>query len=220
MVQPKLDLYHFPDACSRVSVCALEWASLSYALHLVDLSRSAQHGVEYQSMHPLAKVPLLLIDGRPLAENAAIICFAAALRPDSGFLPRADDPVARADIVSGLSFCSATLHPAVRGFVNPLRFTVGDPEPVREKSRALLLRCFSYAEQRLADRGWWLGVRSIIDVYLEWAFWLAKRAELETSAFPMLSSLTDRLLDLPAYGRMQEEERLSHAELKAQLRTS
>lgn len=213
MTDPSLTLYHFPGACSRVSVCALEMAGLPYALELVNLSVGAQGDAAYRRISPLAKVPSLLVDGVPLLENSAIITFVHLLRPDAGIFPSGDDPRLRAEAVGGLSFCGGTLHPIVRGLANPQRITAGDGEGVRERSRELADKSFGYAEARIAERGWWLGDCSIVDVYLDWAFYVARRGGLDGERFPELLRLEERLRALPAYCRMQDEEQRSFAAL-------
>jgi glutathione S-transferase len=213
MPDPDLVLYHFPGACSRVSICALEMAGLPYRVELVNLAAGAQSEPEYMAISPLGKVPLLLVDGRPLAENAAILTFLAALRLDAGILPADPTPFERAEMVGGMSFCGGTLHPQIRGLANPSRMTVGDGEPVREKSRSLASKSFGFAERRLAERGWWLGERSIIDVYIDWAFFVARNAGFDASPYPSLNGLEDRLGALPAYRAMQQDDIRSRAAL-------
>lgn len=213
MSTPELVLHHFPGACSRVSVCALEMAELPYELRLVDITKGEQGKPEYKAVSALGKVPALLVDGEPLLENSAIITLVDALRPDAGILGHDRSPPARAEAVGGLSFCSGTLHPQVRGMVNPQRITTGDGDGVRERSRELADKSFAYAEARLERRGWWLGELSIVDVYLDWAFGVARRGGFETGPYPQLSGLEERLGALPAYARMQDEERRSTAAL-------
>ena len=213
MTNPDLLLYHFPGACSQVAVCALETAGLDYRLELVNLTTNAQSAPEYLTVSPLGKVPMLLIDGKALSENSAILTYIAALRPNSGVFPSDPDPLMRAEIVGGLSFCSGTLHPQIRGLANPQRLTVGDGEPVRQKSTELAKKSFGYAERRLAERGWWLGPESIIDVYLNWAFNVARRAGFDVSAFPLLCGLQERLTARPAFAAMLREEDESRAAL-------
>ncbi len=162
---------------------------------------------------PLGKVPLLLIDGTPLLENAAILTFIGELRPEAGLFPRDRSPRMRAEAVSGLSFCGGTLHPQVRGIANPSRLTVGDIEPVRAKARALAIKSFSYAERRLDEREWWLGERTIIDVYLDWAFSVACSAGFDPKPFPLLHGLAARLGAWAPYERMKVEEARSRATL-------
>lgn len=200
--QPELTLYHFPNACSQVVVCALEAAGLAYALELVDLASGQQTSPAYLAVNPLGKVPLLLVDGTALAETAAILTFIALTRPDAGLIPVTGDLRLRAEAVGGMAFVGGTLHPVVRGIANPQRMTTGETGPVREKSVQLADKAFALAERRLATTGWWLGEWSIIDVYLNWAFGVARRAGYETAAFPTLESLADRLEGRPGFDRM------------------
>jgi glutathione S-transferase len=206
MSHPELLLYHFPGACSQVSVFALEQAGLPYKLELVDLSKDAQSHPDYLAISPMGKVPTLLIDGEPLTENAAIQIYVAALCPDAGLFPIDPAPRIRAEIVSGLAFCGGTLHPQVRGIANPSRMTTGDGAPVREKAVALAKKSFGHAERRIAQRVWWLGQWSSIDVYLNWAFTTACRGGFDSTDYPALSALPERLAAWPAFGRMMEGE--------------
>ena len=205
MTQPNLTLYHFPGACSEVSLFALEQAGLSYTLELVNLSQGEQSRPDYVALHPLGKIPLLLIDGEPLIESAAILTYIAALAPKSGVLPGQEaDPRTRAEAVGGMTFCAGTLHPQVRGLMNPQRITNGDVEGVREKSKELARKSFGYADKRIADRGWWLGEPSAVDVYVNWAFSVAQRGGFDPKDFPALAELPERLSGSPAFVRMLE----------------
>ena len=201
MTAPRLILHHFPGACSRVSLCALEMAQLPYEVRLVNIAAGEQTEPAYKAISALGKVPALLVDGEPLLENSAIITLIHALRPDAGVFPRDDSPRMRAEGVGGLSFCGGTLHPLVRG------------EPVRERSRELAAKAFAYAEARIAAKDWWLGEMSIVDVYLDWAFGVARKGGFDTTPYPRLDALGQRLEALPAYRRMLEEESRARAEL-------
>lgn len=203
-LMPELILYHFPGACSQVTVCALEEAKLRYRLMLINLAANEQSSSDYKSVSPLGKVPALSIDGRVMTENAALLVYIAAIRPEAGLFPSEPSAWAQAEIQAGLSFCGGTLHPYVRGIANPSRLTHGDEEPVRLKSIELANKSFAYAEQRLVDRGWWLGSWSIIDVYVNWAFSVARNNGFATQNFPQLSVLAERLAARPAFIRMQE----------------
>lgn len=201
---PQLVLWHFPAACSQVAVCALEGAGLVYRLELVNLAKSEQTSPEYLAVNPLGKVPLLSIDGEPLSENAAILIYVSALRPDAGLFPNSADARVRAEIVGGMAFCGGTLHPNVRAFANPARLTAGETEPVRERGNQLLTKAFAHAEKRLSARNWWLGERSLIDVYLNWAFGVARNAGFPVEVYPNLDNLQQRLKEWPAFVRMLE----------------
>ena len=214
-VQPALTLYHFPGACSQVSIFALEEAGLDYRLELIDLATGQQGSAEYLAINPLGKVPYLVIDGAGMAENSAIMTYVAALRPESGLFPDWNDPVMRAETIGGMSFCSGTLHPLVRGIANPQRMTTGETDGVREKSTALANKAFKQAEQRIAARGWWLSEWSIVDVYLQWVFGVAAANGFDTATYPALAGLAARLSERPAFCRMIEVNRNARAALAA-----
>lgn len=204
MSQPKLTLYHFPGACSQVAVCALELAGLEYQLELINLASGQQSTNEFLEISPLGKIPLLAIDSEPLGENAAILTYIAALRPEAGIFPVSNDPRTLAEAVGGMSFCGGTLHPIVRGLANPQRMTTGDGAPVREKSTELANKSFKQANKRVAEHGWWLGQWSIVDVYLNWAFSVAQRSGFATANFPELERLAERMREQPAFVRMEQ----------------
>ena len=183
-------------------------------MELVNFTAGEQLNEPHRAVSPLGKVPLMVIDGRPLLENAAILTLAHSLRPAAEILPRNVDALTQAEAAGGLSFCGGTLHPIVRGLINPLRVTTGEVEPVRERSRELAATAFGYAERRLAEGGWWLGELSIVDVYLDWAFSGACRVPFETATYPRLRELPAKLMDVPpAYGRMQAAEERARAAL-------
>jgi glutathione S-transferase len=206
MADPDLVLYHCPNACSQVAIYALEKAGAGHRIELVNLYQGQQQTAEYLAVSPLGKVPLLMVDGKPLMENAAILTLIGALWPDAGVFPANPSPLTRAEMVGGMSFCGGTLHPLVRGIANPQRMTTGDVEPVREMSRRLFEKSVKYAEKRLAENRWWLGEQSVVDVYLNWVLSVAQRAGFSLVSFPHLSGLKKRLMAEPAFARMQAQE--------------
>lgn len=201
-----LTLHHFPNACSQTCLCALEEVGLPYTLHLVDLTTGEQASAAYAAISPLGKVPALSAQGVVIMENAAILIYIAALRPDASLFPAAASPLALAERTAGLSFCGGTLHPIVRGIAQPSRLTDGDGEPVRARALALADKNFAFAERRLAERGWWLGEWSIVDVYLNWAMQTARRGGYDLDRFPELAALPDRLMERRAFARTMEIE--------------
>ena len=56
---------------------------------------------------------MLVVDGQPLTEVAAILFYLAKRFPEAGLLPR-DDIEADAQALSWMSFAASTLHPARR----------------------------------------------------------------------------------------------------------
>lgn len=201
-----LVLFHFPGACSRVALFALEETGQAHDVTLVNLAAGEQLSPAHIARSPLGKVPILGTPDGYISENAAILTYIAALAPEAGLFPADQSPLAQADRQAGLSFCGGTLHPIVRGLLNPARLTDGDPEGVRQRSTELAKKSFGYAQDRLAARDWWLGNWSLIDVYLCWAVSIAKRAGFSFDQMPLLDGLDDRLMQRPAYARTMARE--------------
>jgi glutathione S-transferase len=180
---------------------------MDYALELVDIIAGDQLKPDYLKISPLNKVPVAVIDGQPLSENAAILTYIARSVAGTAILPDANsDPWLLAQAQSGLSFCGGTLHPQMRGLMAPQRITAGDQlDAVREKSTEMLHKSFAYAHKRMEQNGWWLGSWSIIDVYLNWAFGVSLRCGFDGAPYPALMELPGRLKqDKPSFCRMLE----------------
>ena len=65
-------LYYAPVACSLVPYVTLTEAKAKFTVHPMNLRKGQQNSDDYLRLNPKHKVPLLVIDGKPLTENVAI----------------------------------------------------------------------------------------------------------------------------------------------------
>ena len=145
---------------------------------------------------PEGKVPVLLIDGRPLTEVAAILFYLAKRFPDAELLPR-DDLEAEAQALSWMSFIASTLHPA------------------RQHGLEYAKQVYGIADRRLGD-GWALGRYSIADIHLFRLYWrLANSLHPAPEMFPNLTAHYQRMMARPAVQRTIEVETAIGYELPA-----
>ena len=203
---PTLKLYHCPGACSHVALYALEAAGLKYDIELVDLRNGLQDNAHFTEVLVGNKIPTLEIDGEPLGECGAVVTFIHESNPGAGLLPQATTPLQRAANVGGFTFCGGTLHPLVRGIGNPKRYSLTDPQSVQERCIEHATKSFGYADRRIAEKTWWLGQQSVIDVYLNWAFTGATRGGLPAEKFPAVQDLRNRLNAQALYQKVQALE--------------
>lgn len=183
-------LYHAPGACSSVTLAALRHAGLPHAVVTVDLAGGEQHGAAFRAINPMGKVPALIVDDRLLSENPAILLYLDDIRPGAGLLPHPTDALARAEAISDLVWCGASLHPLARAIFMPSRLTAGDGAGVRARALALLAPVAERCEARLAMQPHWFGADwSIVDTYLAWIFQLASRGGFSLDPYPALSAL-------------------------------
>lgn len=80
-------LYYSPGTASMVVHLALLEIGAEYQLKLVDFDKSEQHTPEYLKLNPGAKVPTLLIDGRPVYESGALLIILAERHPEAKLIP-------------------------------------------------------------------------------------------------------------------------------------
>lgn len=198
---PNMHLYHFPGACSRVTLTALEQCGCDYDDTLVNLFKGEQHQPQYRAANPRGKIPALIVDGKMLSENAAILLWLHSQYPDAGLFPRSDD-WDRAQRVSDLFWLASVVHPAVRANRMPIRMTTGDPAGVKERGKELFAGCMDQFEARMQGREWWLGDDwSIIDTYLYWCYTTAEEGDFDLDAYPSVSGHRQRVSAQPAFQR-------------------
>ena len=80
-------LYYSPGSASMVIHQMLLEIGAPHELQLVDFNARAQHDPAYLKLNPQGVVPTLVIDGRPMAESAAILMMLADRHPEAHLTP-------------------------------------------------------------------------------------------------------------------------------------
>ncbi|HTP76105.1 MAG TPA: glutathione S-transferase family protein [Rhizomicrobium sp.] len=192
-----LTLYFAPGASSMAPHIALHEVTAPFEGIPVSLARKENRTAEFLALNPQGTVPVLVIDGRPLTEVAAILFYLARLYPEVGLLPRGDIE-AEAHVVSWMSFIAATLHPARRQGLDHAR------------------RIYALADARLGSGPWTVGRYSIADIHLFRLFWRFNASlKPPREEFPNLIAHHDRMLERPAVQRTIEIESAIGYELPA-----
>lgn len=203
----ELTLHFAPDTCARVTMIALEEIGCPYELEIVEFMRGAHRSKEYLALNPNGKVPTLVIDGKPLSENLAILSYLNDAYPEARLLPEATDAFARARILSDLSFCASGLHPVVTRLRLPRFFCDVEPGESRvfEMAETAMRLNFSIIEERLADNRWWYGDRwSILDAYINWVWFRVCGTRFDVSDFPHFARHGEKILERPSVSRAIE----------------
>ncbi len=164
----------------------------------LSFARKETRSPAFLAINPEGKVPVLLIDGRPLSEVAAILFYLARRFPEAKLLPR-NDLEAEAQVVSWMSFIAATIHPARRQGSDRMR------------------EAFGLAEQRLGGCEWATGgAYSIADIHLFRLYWrFVNWSDVQPGLFPGLAAHYERMMNRPAVRRTCEIEASIGYELPA-----
>jgi glutathione S-transferase len=203
-----ITLYHFPGACSRVTMHALEELELDYTDQFINLLKGAHRSPEYLAINPHGKVPALAIDGKVMTENSAILW---TLHTHFGgnklFTDTPADALASHEYRADLSWCSGAMHPMVRQVRMPMRFTSGDQDGVRADGIEKLTAEYGHMSDRIGD-GWWYGdTWSIIDTYIYWGYTTASSGGFPLEQFPALIAHGERVAARPAFQRVLAREK-------------
>lgn len=209
-----ITLFHMPGACSRVTMTALEHVGAEYEDVLINLMAGEHMQPAYQAVNPRGKVPALVVDGRLLSENGAILRWLDMAYPAAGLFPKPGNAWETAQQLSDLFWVSSVWHPSVRANKMPARWTVGDEAPVRARGVELLTPCVRQLEQRLAQSEWWYDAWSIIDVYFYWAYTTAEEGQFDLSPYAEIARHREAVKALPAFQRTLARERTALARAK------
>lgn len=206
-----LTIFHFPTACSTVTLVALEEIGVVYKDVLVNLYENEQYG-SYRDLNPRGKVPALLVDGSLLAENAAILIWLHRTNPSAALLPQSSSEFESAKQYSDLMWAASTWHPIVRSIRMPSRLTDGEEEPVRARGMKLIEPLISDLESRFSAQSFYYGDDwSICDVYLHWCYTSAELGGVDLSNCPSINRHRAEIEARPSFvaARAREAQAMS-----------
>ena len=188
-----LTLYYGPGSSSMAPHIALNEIGAPFEARALSLKGKQQREPGYLALNPEGKVPLLLIDGRPLTEVAGILFYLAKSFPQARLIP--EDLKGQAQAISWMSYVASTLHPARRIGLDHARAT------------------FLSAERKLGSGGWVLGAYSVADIHLFRLFWrFVGYAEPRREDYPKLFAHHDAMMLRPAVQRTIADEAAAGAE--------
>lgn len=192
-----LEFYYAPGSSSMAPHIALHETGTPFEARLVSLAKQETRSAGFLAINPAGKVPMLLIDGRPLTEVAGILFYLARRFPAASLLP-VGDIEAEAQIVSWMSFIASTIHPARRQGTDHVRAV------------------WAVAERRLGDRDWAVDRYSIADIHLFRLMWRFRdMLDPMSGELPALGRHYRRMMARPAVQRTIEVEAKIGYELPA-----
>lgn len=207
----KLELYFSPGACSFVPHVGLEAAKAQFEPKLVKLHRGEQRTPEYLALNPNGQVPVLVADGKPLAQIVAICDFIDRSFPEAGLLPAG--AWQRAQTLAALAWMNSTPHPTAARFFFPERYAESEAARAEVKKRAAA--DFAGYLERLQDMlagaaPFWLGERlSFLDAYaltlLRWGGF----AGIDPRSLPGYHAYAVRVSQAPPAAAAMARERIS-----------
>ncbi|WP_394837546.1 glutathione S-transferase family protein [Pendulispora rubella] len=189
-----LDFYYAPfSSASRVH-WALEELGIPYNKIKMDLKAGETRSPAYVAMNPNAKVPLLVIDGKPLFESLAILLYLGEhFGPEKNLWPAANDP-ARFEALSWTTWGTTELGMAIA-----MLFNFQEVPPAKELAIARSNACCAILERHLEGRPYVMGNDfTLVDVAVSAVLAWSRFFNYDLTPFPRVSAWVDRCSSRPA----------------------
>ncbi len=205
-------LYYAPNACSLVPYVTLTEANASFSVRTVNLRKEQQKSPEYLKLNPKHKVPVLVVDGKPLTENVAIQIWIARNFPQAKLLP--SDPWQELQAVSMLSWCSGGIHPFLSRINSPARVCdlPGAGDSVRKMAQAALFENYKIADELLKGRDFFFDHFTAVDAHFFWCFRRGMQFDLDLSGFANCSAHFERVASRPSVQKLLAFEKSVQAD--------
>ena len=181
-------LYFAPGSSSMAPHIALHEIGAPFEQRPISFHNHETHTPEFLALNSAGKVPVLVVDGRPIPEVLAILTYLARAYPEAGLLP--DDLVAEGQVLAWMSFIASTVHPVRRQGLEAARAT------------------YQMLDDMLAGSDWAVGGRySIADIHMFRLFWRFRGSlDVAPGDFPNLVRHYDRVMARPAVKKTIEIE--------------
>ena len=200
-------LYYAPIACSLVPYVTLTEASANFEVRTINLRKEQQRSADYLKLNPKHKVPLLVVDGKPLSENVAIQIWIARNFPKAKLLPA--DSWQELQAISILSWCSSGIHPYLARINSPSEVCdlPDTGESVRKMAVGPLLENYKIADGMLAGREYFFDHFTAADAHFFWCFRRGLQFKLDLSGFPNCSAHFERMTNRPSVQKLLSYEK-------------
>jgi glutathione S-transferase len=175
----------------------LEELGVPYDLVRVDMAKGEHKAPSYLEIHPLGKLPAIVVDGKPMIESLAIIQFLALKFPEKGLGPT---PENAPDYYSWMVYAQVTLEPEVGNYFYSSNERFGRMDAaVAEKAKNELRRLVVPVEKQLSRNDYIAGSQfTAADVVMGGVLaWAGTMGLLE--GFPAINAYIGRIAARPAF---------------------
>jgi glutathione S-transferase len=203
-------LYYSPGTASM----AVHWMLLELEVPFdavpVDFKTGAQREPAYLRLNPMGRVPVLVIDGAPVCESAALLMLLAERHPARALMP-APGTAERAAWLQQIVYLANTILPAMRDwFYADKDGEASGADAVRALARRRIEGAWELLNARLAAQthiaGEQLSASDFMAVMLmRWSRNMPKPA----TTWPHLASYVERMRALPSFIELNRREGLS-----------
>jgi len=191
-------LYYAPAACSLVPYVTLTEAKATFDVRPLNFRKGQQMSADYLKLNPKHKVPLLVVDGKPLTENVAIQIWIARNFPQAKLLPA--DPWQELQAISILAWCASGIHPFLSRINSPPKVcdVPGSEDSVRRLATELLHENYRIADDMLAGREFLFDHFTAADAHFFWCVRRGSQLGVDPTGFANCAAHFERMKQRPS----------------------
>ena len=193
---------------------AVHWLLIELAvpfeLVLVDFKLKAQKSPEFLRINPNGHVPVLVVEGVPYSECAALLMLLAERHPTANFSPAVGTPE-RSAYLQTMFYLANTLQPAYRRWFYPEEAAgIDNVDAAQRVARAKIEEVWATLDTKFADgRDFILGKRLtaadfLATILTRWSRNMPRPA----TEFPNLAGYIDRMRKRPSLREVHARENL------------
>ena len=179
-------LYYAPNTCALAPYVTLTEAGAAFEVRPLNFRKGQNKSPAYLALNPKHKVPLLIVDGKPLTESPAIQLWIARHFPQARLLP--SDPWQELQALSIMAWCSSGIHPYLSRINSPARVCdlPNAEESVVRAARELLFEAYKIADDLLAGREFFFDHFTAADAHFFWCLRRGSQLGVDASGVPEL----------------------------------
>ena len=204
-------LYYMPGAASFVVHWLLIETGATHELRRVDGEAGEQKRPAYLKMNPNGLIPVLLIDGQPVYEAAALALLLAERHPEAQLAPAPGSP-SRAAYLQWMLHLANTLQPAFRNWFYPDE--PAGPEhksAVQDAARVRIEAAWDRLEAHLSAHGPWIAGAgpTAVDFHAGMLARWSRNMPRPATQWPAIARLVAALRGRPSFHLLNEREGLT-----------
>ncbi len=179
-----IQLYYAPHTCAMAPYITLTEAGADFEVKALNFRAGQNRSDEYLKLNPKHKVPLLVVDGEPLSENAAIQLWIARRYPQANLLPA--NPWDEVKAVSVMSWCASGVHPYLSRINSPAKVCdlAASQESVSRIASEFLAEAYGIAEGMLEGREYFFDHFTAPDAHFFWCVHRSTQFDIDLEPYP------------------------------------
>ncbi len=204
-------LYYMPGAASLVVHWLLIEAGAAHELRRVDGEAGEQKQPAYLRLNPNGLIPVLIIDGEPVYEAAALALLLAERHPEAGLSP-APGSAARASYLQWMLHLANTLQPAFRNWFYPDEAAGADQrQAVQDRACQRIEAAWDRLEAHLQAGGPYLTGEQLtaVDFHAAMLARWSRNMPRPATEWPAIRQLVQLLKARPSFQTLNQREGLT-----------